>query len=293
MEPACIENDPPDIFSYYNYREYLRDLVAFRRSTSAAFSHRYIVQKAGFKSPTALKHVIDGKRNLSLESANQFAVALKIEGIARSYFLTLVLFNQSTSLSEQERYLSELVELKRTENPSRIDAEQFDVLSEWYHLAIRELTELPDFRNNPRWIAAVLCPSITPQQADSSLRMLEKCGLLVREMGRLHPADRTIATDPQVHSVRLAEFHRKMIAQGIESISSFASDEREISGTTLRISLQDVGTIKTLLREFRRKLLTLAAHSREADQVYQFNVQFFPLAIPDRTRRSEILGEHA
>ncbi|HEX2957692.1 MAG TPA: TIGR02147 family protein, partial [Chitinispirillaceae bacterium] len=70
----------PNIFEYYDYREYLRDRVSYERERTPVFSNRYIVQKAGFKSPTALKHVIDGKRNLSLESANKFAGALKIEG---------------------------------------------------------------------------------------------------------------------------------------------------------------------------------------------------------------------
>jgi len=291
MNSQGTDNKQPDIFDYYNYRSYLRDLVDFKRIATPAFSHRFIVQKAGFKSPTALKHVIDGKRNLSLEAANQFAGALKIEGIPRHYFLTMVLFNQSTSIEEQERYLNELIELKRSESPTRIEDDQFEVLSKWYHLAIRELTELPDFKNSPAWIAHALCPSITPLEASESLRLLERCGLLVKDGRKLTPANRTITADPQVHSVKLAAFHRQMIALGSDAITAFESEKREISGTTLRISLQDVENIRMLLRDFRKKLLALAAHSAEANQVYQFNMQFFPLVITDTCRRAEGLKE--
>ena len=275
----------PDIFNYYDYRIYLNDLVSYERHRSPVFSHRYIVQKAGFKSPTALKHVIDGKRNLSLEAANRFATALKIEGIPRHYFLTLVLFNQSTSLAEQERYLNELLELKRAENPSRLDEERFEVLSQWYHLAIREIVDLPDFRNSAKWIARVLCPQITPFEASQSLMLLKRLGFISKIEGRLQPSERTLATDKQVHSVKAIEFHRQMIQRGAESITRFPSDDREISGTTLRISRQDVGNVKTLLQDFRKKMLTLAANSNEADQVYQLNFQFFPLVVPERNRR--------
>ena len=285
MEPQREKTSEPDIFAYYDYREYLKDLVAFKRQKSSVFSHRYIVQKAGFKSPTALKHVIDGKRNLSLESANKFATALKIEGIPRHYFLTLVLFNQSTSPAEQEKYLNELIELKKAENPSRITEEQFDILSQWYHLAIREIVNLPDFKNSAKWISRILNPQITSFEASQSLQMLKKMGMVEKVEGQFRSTERTIATNAQVHSVKVMEFHRQMIERGIEAITRFESEQREISGTTLRISRDDVRNVKMLLREFRKKMLTLAANSTHADQVYQLNFQFFPLVSPVRTGR--------
>ena len=115
--------------------------------------------------------------------------------------------------------------------------------------------------------------------------MLRRLGLIAKIDGRLQPTERTLATDKQVHSVRAVEFHRQMIQRGAESITRFQSGEREISGTTLRISRRDVGNVKTLLRDFRKKMLTLAANSPEADQVYQLNFQFFPLVVPQRTGR--------
>jgi uncharacterized protein (TIGR02147 family) len=285
MESAEKNDTAPVVFNYYDYRQFLSDLVAWRRHESSVFSHRYIVQKAGFKSPTALKHVIDGKRNLSLEAANRFAGALKIEGIARHYFLTLVLFNQSESLAEQEKYLNELIELKRAEDPSRLDEDRFEVLSQWYHLAVREIVDLPDFKNSAKWIARVLCPQITPFEASQSLLLLRRLGLLTKVDGKLRPSERTLATKSQVHSVKAIDFHRQMIQRGAESITRFQSDLREISGTTLRLSRQDVANVRMLLREFRRKMLTLAANSNDADQIYQLNFQFFPLINPDRSGR--------
>lgn len=281
----------PDIFSYYDYRSFLRDLVEYERSSSTVFSHRYIVQKAGFSSPTALKHVIDGKRNLTLESANRFATALRIGGIARHYFLTLVLFNQSGSLPEREKYLAELLELKRAEAPSRLDDDSLEVLSQWYHLAVREIVDLPDFRNSPKWIARVLCPQITPFEASQSLLLLKRLGLVAKVGGRLQQVNRTLATDPEVHSVKAAEFHRQMIRRAEESISRFDCKDREISATTLRISAQDVCNVKTMVRELRKKVLALAADSAGADQVYQLNFQFFPLVDPDRATCPENVPE--
>lgn len=281
------ENAPivPNIFEYYDYRLYLKDLVEHERVRNPVFSNRYIVQKAGFKSPTALKHVVDGRRNLSLESANKFATALKIEGIRRHYFLTLVLFNQTESLAEREKYLKELVELKSSENPKLLQEAKYEVLSKWYHLAIREIVDLPDFKNSVKWISRILTPQITMQDAADSIDLLKKLGLIQKSDGRYKQSESLLETDERVRSVKVAEYHRQMIKLGADSITTFPSEQRDISGTTLRISRQDVHNIKVLLKEFRKKLLNLAAHSTDADQIYQLNFQFFPLVLSDRRGR--------
>ncbi|NLD92273.1 MAG: TIGR02147 family protein [Fibrobacter sp.] len=285
METTVVKSEPPNIFEYYDYRQFLKDLIAHEKQRSSVFSNRYIVQKAGFKSPTALKHVVDGKRNLSLESANKFASALKIEGIKRHYFLTLVLFNQTDSLAEREKYLNELVELKHSDDPSMIEEDQLDVLSKWYILAIREIVELPDFRNSLKWISRVLNPQITMQDAADALAVLRKNGLIEKINGRLCQVDKALETDERVRSVKVIDYHRQMIRLGAEAITRFPLEERDISGTTLRLSMQDVKNVKILLKEFRRKILSLAVNSPNADQIYQFNVQFFPLVITDRKGR--------
>lgn len=284
-------SEAPDIYSYFDYREYLKDLLLYKRKLSAVFSHRYIVQKAGFKSPTALKHVIDGKRNISLDAANRFATALKIEGGARHYFLTLILFNQSESLVEQEHYLNELLALKKAEHPGKLGDNHFDVLDKWYHLVIRELVSLPDFKNSPRWIARTLASSVTAQDAADSIALLLKLGIIEKKEGKLLPVERTIATDHQVYSVKAAGFHRQMIERGIESITSCKREDREISGTVLRISRHDADAVKSALRDFRKKMLTLAAQSTDADQVYQLNFQFFPHVNLDRAMAQTGISE--
>lgn len=284
-------NIAPDIFTYYDYRKYLKELVEHERKRTPVFTNRYIVQKAGFKSPTALKHVIDGKRNLSLESANRFASALKIEGIRRHYFLTLVLFNQTTSLEEREKYLNELLELRRADNPSRLDEEKYDIFSKWYHLAIRELVELPDYRNSSKWISRVLNPHIGIQDAADSVNLLKRLGLIEKKDGGYRSVNKTLATDECVRSVKVVEFHRQMIQLGSESMTRFPSDEREVSGTTLRIKKEDARSIIAMLRELRKKALTLASSSENADQIYQLNFQMFPLVITDRSARLTDEGE--
>ncbi|GAI76436.1 unnamed protein product, partial [marine sediment metagenome] len=51
MKPIKENINKPDIYKYFDYREYLSDLFDYHKKNSPVFSHRYIVFKAGFKSP--------------------------------------------------------------------------------------------------------------------------------------------------------------------------------------------------------------------------------------------------
>lgn len=76
-----------------------------------------------------------------------------------------------------------------------------------------------------------------------------------------------------------------MIRLGGEAITRFGPDEREISGTTIRIAHRDLPALVRLLQDFRRQVLDFAASSSEADQVFQLNFQLFPLVRTSRPRR--------
>lgn len=275
----------PNIYSFYNYREYLSALFNYNKALSPVFSHRYVVSKAGFKSPNSLKNVINGERHLSVEGAERFAAAFKIDEKEREFFVTMVKFNIAKTQSEKERLLAELLKLRKSSSPTILKNEQMDILSAWWHVAIREITALPDFKNSSLWISRVLIPQIAHKDAASSLAMLKKLGFIRKTEKGWEPVERIIQSDTDVYHVYAGAFHREMIRLGMEAINRFPHGLREISGTTLRISKDDIARAKTLLQNFRRQLLDFAASSQDADQVYQVNFQFFPLVKPDRPLR--------
>jgi uncharacterized protein (TIGR02147 family) len=288
VEKAAPDPIAPDIFLFHDYRAYLKALFEYNKSLSRRFSHRYIVTRAGFKSPNVLKNVIDGRRNLTFGAAEAFAKAFKMEGNSKRYFLALVQYNQGRTVTERERALQEMIDLRSLQNPARLSERQYEVFSKWWHLAIREIVSLPDFKYSPDWIASVLAPPISPVQAAESLALLQGLNLIVQQRDRAWTqADKTLATDTRVRSGLIKKFHREMIRLGAESIARFPAEQREVSATTLRLSGADLETVKVWLREFRLKLLGLAAQSAGADQVYQLNFQFFPLVDPKRSRAPE------
>ncbi len=285
METNNSKSEKPDIFKYFDYQKFLSDLFDYNKKRKPVFSHRYIVYKAGFKSPNVLKRVIDKTKNLSIDGAVRFATAFKLEEFEKKYFLAMVRFNTATALKEKEKYLIELMYLRKFDVPARISDEYFEIFEKWWHIAIREIVSLADYKHSSKWISRALEPSISPEEAEQSLALLKKLGLIKKIDNVWMPVDKAIKTDAQVRSIKVAQYHREMIRLGGEAITRFPSEEREISGTTLRIAQQDVDKYKGLLREFRQKLLGLAVESENADQVYQLNFQFFPVVKTQRPQR--------
>jgi uncharacterized protein (TIGR02147 family) len=69
-----------------------------------------------------------------------------------------------------------------------------------------------------------------------------------------------------------------MIERAVESLDKHASDEREFQGLTLSVSKETYLRMKDRIRSFTDELLAMAAAEKEKpDEVYQINLQMFPL----------------
>jgi len=267
------------IFEYDNYRAYLGDLYKLYKETKPHFSYRYFSQKAGFRSPNFLKLVIEGKRNLSAESIEKFTNALKLGKKETEFFRVLVYLNQARTVGEKKIYAEQLMQFRpfRYIHPLRQD--QYRYYADWHNIAVRELTMLPEFSEDPAWIARRLVPPISPQQAQKALDLLLQLGLLKRdESGRLVQADAFISTGDEVTSTSVANYHRTMIRMGAEAMDRFAGPDRDISSVTMTLSEKNFQEIKTLIQRFRKELLAIADQDQSPEGVYQVNFQLFPLA---------------
>jgi uncharacterized protein (TIGR02147 family) len=267
------------VFEYDNYRDYLRDLYGFYKKTKPQFSYRYFSQKAGFRSPNFLKLVIEGKRNLSPESIERFTSALKLNKKETEFFRILVHLNQARTIGEKKLYAEQLMQSRTFRYIHPLRQDQYRYYAEWYNIPIRELATLPEFSEDPGWIARSLLPPISPQQAQKALDLLLQLGLLERdESGRLVQADAFISTGDEVTSTSVANYHREMIQKGSEALDRFPGPDRDISSVTMALSEEVFQEIKALIQKFRKELLAIADQDQRPEGVYQINFQLFPLA---------------
>ena len=270
-----------DVFEYRDYRAFLRDVYRWRKQTEYGFSYRAFAKRAGLSAPNYLKLVAEGQRNLTPEMAGRFAGALGLSQESAGYFCDLVAFNQAASAPERERCYQRLQSYRRYRNTFRLDAAHAAYHSEWYIPAIRELAACVGFREDAKWIARRLQPSITARQAQQALAVLEQLGLLVRDAGgQLVQHQAVLSTgDDQPLGHHIVTFHRTMLQRAGEALDSVAREEREIAALTVGLDAARFRQFKQRLYELRQELLHLAASSQDPpDRVVQINFQMFPLS---------------
>jgi uncharacterized protein (TIGR02147 family) len=267
----------PDILHYSNYRTYLADYYAFKKSESPVFSHRFFAKKAGVTSPNYLKLVMDGQRNLTKKSLVKFAAALGLKGLRAEFFENLVFFNQAEATSDRNVFYGKILRTRAKAGLRKLDDAQFQLYSHWRHIAVRELAALKDFRADAKWVAKRLGKAITEREAEESLDLLSRLGLLKKTANGFAQSDVNITTSDEVRSLLVKNYHHQMMGMAASALDSLPADKRDVSSITIPIRSRDLGRLKEQIQLMRKELLNLSAEPGAGEDVVQVNIQCFPL----------------
>lgn len=272
------KTDVPSIYEYEDYRIFLSDLYKFFKNQKASFSYRYFAQRAGFTSPNFLKLVIENKRNLSVDSIERFAYALKLNKSETEFFGYLVHFNQADTEKEKARWAKQLLRSKGFQKIHPLRQAEYSYYANWYYIPIREMIALKNFKDEPAWIASRFTPALTLNQVTDALDHLEQLQMIERNAsGCWVQTRKSVSTGNEVHNSFVKQYHRDMIQKGAECIDSVARELREVSSVCIPISSEKRNEIKKMIQQFRREIMALAESDTDPESIYQLNIQWFPL----------------
>jgi len=273
-----VPAEPLVIYTYLDYRKFLRDWFDTRKAANPRYSHRLFARKAGQRSPSTLLLVMDGRRNLTSRTAAAFANAMGLDDEETQFFLLLVQLDQADLPAERSEALAGIMSTRRFREGRRLDADALSYFSNWYFPAIHELAHRQDFRADAAWIAQTLCPSITEQRAAQALEALLDLGLLAPdEAGVPRPTDACVVTPHEVAGDVVNHYHLGMLERARESIYGVPMDERHILGITTMIPQSLVPALKKRLNEVQKELLS-TCEEEPKERVYQISIAFFPLS---------------
>ena len=277
----------PDIFAYLSYRKYLDDWFHARKEADTRYSHRLFARRAGVRSPSLLKEVVAGRRNLSPVAVDGFLAALALPDEEAQFFRHLVQLEQARNEAEKNQAWEYIASSVRFRSARRIEGAMFRYLSTWYFPAIRELALCDSFVGEPAWIADQLLPKITEEEARVALDTLIELGMLVRNGDSLQPAEVSVATPHEVAGLAVHNYHRQMLKRAAECIELVDPDERHLTAVTVAIPRSLVPTLKAELDAMQERLLHLCdERAEDAERVYQVNLQLVPLSGGTEENRS-------
>jgi uncharacterized protein (TIGR02147 family) len=274
-----------NIFDYFDYRQYLRELFDEKKRACAAFSHRALAQKLGLSTSNFILLVMQGKRNLNTDLRGKIAAFFGLGEKEAGYFETMISFAQAKTDSEKNRHLSRMISIRKSLQIYTLHDSQLEYLGKWYNPVLRELVTSLDWRGDFDLLARSVRPAITAAQAKRAVELLIECGLITLKDGEYVQTSSLITTNKTAISPVITNFHREMGQKALEALDAKDRENRNITGCTVHISKKTFERIKEELTQCRSRVLAPAQEDNNSDIVYQLNLQLFPVSAPARKRR--------
>jgi uncharacterized protein (TIGR02147 family) len=280
------------IFSYIDYRTFLGDYYALKKKRTRYFSYRYFSNKAGLKSPVFLKLVIEGKRNLTDRSIEQFLQALELSEKEARFFRHLVRFNQAENASQKQEHYAVLLSMMGSVRERQLSRKEYEYLRTWYTPVVRELICLTDFGDDWSRLGALLIPPIGVREVKKAVRLLLDLGLVEKRESKTYvQTNAALSTSHEVAMLAIRDFNRQMLVRAEAAIDAVPRELRHISGITAGISGAGLAVLQTEIAAFKDRLVKIINQDDHSDRVYQINIQLFPLSQPVEQSSAERNGE--
>jgi uncharacterized protein (TIGR02147 family) len=244
-----------------------------RAARNPAYSYRGFARDLDL-SQSFLSQVLSRKRKLGEETALLVSQRLRLKGARKKLFLQLVRLEQ-VRRPESKAILNEEVEELLARNPEfkALPEDVFNAVAHWQCFALLELTALPGFRADPRWIARKL--GITLRAARSALERLRKVGLLVEEGGRLRKSEKNYLF-ADVPSAAIRKHHQATLDLARVALREQPMGSREFFTVCFPMDPCEIDRAKARIRDFCASLMAELQETRPRS-VYKLAVQFFRL----------------
>lgn len=266
----------------YDYRHILKSEFDRRSSVNPSYSLRAFARDLDIQAPQ-LSAVLLGKKGLSSKKASTVAKTLGFSKTEEKKFVAAVSAAHARSKLGRETAHRKLHRLDKSEQIATVEAARFEVVADWYHMALLQLMETRNFRWNIQEIAKTLGISI--QKTEAAIEALVLTGLLKQSAKGYAKSDDFIRTeDVPSRAIRLSL--QQLIAKAATALEQQSIQERDFSSVTVAIDRSRLPEMKSWLTEFREKFCLEACQGDNRNDVYTLNLQFFKL-IESQTQKEK------
>jgi uncharacterized protein (TIGR02147 family) len=271
------------IFNYQDYRKFLADYYEEKKVSAPNFSYQNFSRKAGFASKSFLFNVIKGEKTLSRASVVRLCGAMGLSKTEATYFETLVYFNQARNFTERNFYFEKLNAIRpvtmEASKARDLRQDQYEFYSQWYHVVVRSLIDLFPAVKDPKILAKMVNPPVSPKQIKKSIDLLLRLGLIHKRPGGAYAVNsKILSTGKELQGLALQQFHLTCMELAVSALRDLPREKRNISGLTLGISQKAYEQINNEIVAFQDKILAIAENDDDSDGVYQLNFHFFPVS---------------
>ena len=204
--------------------------------------------------PSDLSKILNGKRGLGAKLTRHFAKKL---GFSEKAFKTDV----DPEVPDYQQ----------------LSIDSFEVISDWCHYAILELTKLDNFKVTASNVADQL--NLAEPDMELALARLIRLGFLEQKDGEL--VDGTEGHCTTVHhnftAPAFKNLQRGILKGAQNALDEIPFEKRDQSSITIATSEEKLAQAKVMIKNFRRRLSKFLEQTETRDTIYNLSISLYPL----------------
>jgi uncharacterized protein (TIGR02147 family) len=266
----------PNLYAYHDYRSYLKDWAQFQKANAKLSLRRLAVELE--LSPSYLSMILSGDRNISDAVFERLLPLLQLAPTQESYFRLLVTISDSDIQEERLLALERIQKLAGYKDLNYKEIETYKYLTHWYHVVIREMAALPDFKLDAKWIQSRLKYPVSIPEINKAIEFLLQYKFIeVKPDSSVGLPDKVVSCFSGVHRIALAQFHKQMFGLAAESIENTPREQRSLTFHMVAISNQNFIAVKKILDEALAQIESIGKTEDCPDAVYHVALSTFPV----------------
>ncbi len=288
LQANLADLKPPVLSQFLDFRKYLQSYYEYRRlQTSKSlrpFSYATFSAAAGIKSPNYLKMIIDGDRNLSMDTVDKFAKALHLTKDQTEEFRWMVLFLQSDEPAQRNLYLKELMShrVKAKIKSGEIKGDVWERIPSWVSWILYTLTDQENVSFDMDTLRDIFRNQVSQDDIKLALNKLLERGDLVKDesTGAIKKTGSMMSQAEDIPVELVRKLQAELMTLGLESLYRDSATEREFGTATLCLTREEFEEVRFQLRKLRKdvqKNIAVNRASKPGERVYQLNLQLFPV----------------
>ncbi len=263
------------IFDYTDPLKLMSDHYAQRKLNDPTFTIRAWASEMGLESPALLAMILKKERPLKLRFVGFLSKGLKLDPAEQLYFKILIMM--STAKSQEERETLEVV--LRCFSPSPHFKANYtqnsSIFDHWSTMAIFSAARIKDLPGNAQTLSETFLNRVDPQTIEQGIELLESEGIIKKEGDSLTPVFDRVSSQNNVPNDGARKYYRQVLDLAKEAVD-LPVEERAFQSFSLAIRKEQLPLARELIFDLRNKLDALEGN--DASQVYQANLQLFPIS---------------
>jgi len=275
-----------DIFTYKNFRKYIKDYYNANNAVEPAFSYQFLADKGGFDNRILVYRIIENKlKKIATEYCINLSKAFNHTPQEAEYFSCL--FDLDQIRNEEKRYaikkrMNEIIDSRNIKvRMVKKDKDNETYYAELYHSVIRALISIIyPFKDEYKQLCELMLLPVTEKQAHESIDLLERIGFIRKNTSGAYEicTEENIKTGREysqkykdILNLKYMEAARKLIERHTPRTPKIFKSK------VIGISEHTYHEIQKLTDEMIDRINILIQNEQMADRVYMYQFTFIPL----------------